>query len=217
MLLVTNSVAKVAVTKSVAKALSSHSVPLAASLRLRQSGERSPFRRVLVGGVLVGAILVGAISSPRVFIAVCPSPRTSSACSAIVTDHRIPVQICCCSPRVILFSASPPVVTSSPISTTTTIVFQFSVKQCETYKADLNIDLKKHHAPVTFLDKMAYWIVKSLRFSTIYSFSRKEERPCCVPDSVPCDRIFACFLKLPFVLLEEIKITQSKIKNLARI
>ncbi|RYQ95768.1 hypothetical protein Ahy_B08g091120 isoform C [Arachis hypogaea] len=31
------------------------------------------------------------------------------------------------------------------------------------------------------------------------------------------DRIFACFLKLPFVLLEEIKITQSKIKNLARI
>ncbi|XP_072081091.1 uncharacterized protein [Arachis hypogaea] len=153
------------------KTVSSVCVPLAASLRLRQSGERSPFRRVLVGGVLVGAILVGAISSPRVFIAVCPSPRTSSACSAIVTDHRIPVQICCCSPRVILFSASPPVVTSSPISTTTTIVFQFSVKQCETYKADLNIDLKKHHAPVTFLDKMAYWIVKSLRFSTIYSFS----------------------------------------------
>ncbi|XLT72313.1 hypothetical protein HN873_028739, partial [Arachis hypogaea] len=36
----------------------------------------------------------------------------------------------------------------------------------ETYKADLNTDLKKHHALVTFLDKMAYWTVKSLRFPT---------------------------------------------------
>ncbi|KAK7273971.1 hypothetical protein RIF29_15039 [Crotalaria pallida] len=36
----------------------------------------------------------------------------------------------------------------------------------ETYKADLSIDLKKHHAPMTFLDKMAYWTVKALRFPT---------------------------------------------------
>nr|GMC54111.1 ubiquinol oxidase 2, mitochondrial [Ipomoea batatas] len=36
----------------------------------------------------------------------------------------------------------------------------------ETYKADLSIDLKKHHVPVTFLDKMAYWTVKALRFPT---------------------------------------------------
>ncbi|XLR63826.1 hypothetical protein S83_014498 [Arachis hypogaea] len=43
----------------------------------------------------------------------------------------------------------------------------------ETYKADLNIDLKKHHAPVTFLDKMAYWTVKSLRFPTDLFFQRR--------------------------------------------
>lgn len=36
----------------------------------------------------------------------------------------------------------------------------------ETYQADLTIDLNKHHAPVTFLDKLAYWTVKSLRFPT---------------------------------------------------
>ncbi|KAJ6881526.1 hypothetical protein NC651_028193 [Populus alba x Populus x berolinensis] len=36
----------------------------------------------------------------------------------------------------------------------------------ETYSADLSINLTKHHAPVTFLDKMAYWTVKSLRWPT---------------------------------------------------
>lgn len=36
----------------------------------------------------------------------------------------------------------------------------------ETYQADLTIDLKKHHVPTTFLDKLAYWTVKSLRFPT---------------------------------------------------
>ncbi|KAL5724605.1 ubiquinol oxidase (non-electrogenic) [Ranunculus cassubicifolius] len=43
----------------------------------------------------------------------------------------------------------------------------------ETYKADTSIDLKKHHAPVTFLDKVAYWTVKSLRFPTDVFFQRR--------------------------------------------
>ncbi|CAH9077565.1 unnamed protein product [Cuscuta europaea] len=43
----------------------------------------------------------------------------------------------------------------------------------ETYKADLNIDLKKHHVPITFLDKFAYWTVKSLRFPTDIFFQRR--------------------------------------------
>ena len=46
------------------------------------------------------------------------------------------------------------------------MVFLFDLKPWETYKADLTIDLGKHHAPVTFLDKMAYWTVKSLRYPT---------------------------------------------------
>ncbi|KAK2991309.1 hypothetical protein RJ640_024574 [Escallonia rubra] len=43
----------------------------------------------------------------------------------------------------------------------------------ETYKADLSIDLNKHHAPVTFLDKLAYWTVKSMRFPTDVFFQRR--------------------------------------------
>ncbi|KAI3468532.1 hypothetical protein Pfo_025195 [Paulownia fortunei] len=43
----------------------------------------------------------------------------------------------------------------------------------ETYKADLSIDLKKHHAPVTFLDKVAYWTVKALRFPTDIFFQKR--------------------------------------------
>ncbi|KAJ1431167.1 Alternative oxidase [Sesbania bispinosa] len=43
----------------------------------------------------------------------------------------------------------------------------------ETYKADLSIDLNKHHAPVTFLDKMAYWTVKTLRYPTDLFFQRR--------------------------------------------
>lgn len=43
----------------------------------------------------------------------------------------------------------------------------------ETYQADLTIDLNKHHAPVTFLDKLAYWTVKSLRFPTDIFFQRR--------------------------------------------
>lgn len=30
----------------------------------------------------------------------------------------------------------------------------------------MSIDLTKHHAPVTFLDKFAYWTVKVLRYPT---------------------------------------------------
>uniref|UniRef100_A0A6N2KPB6 Ubiquinol oxidase n=1 Tax=Salix viminalis TaxID=40686 RepID=A0A6N2KPB6_SALVM len=43
----------------------------------------------------------------------------------------------------------------------------------ETYAADLSINLTKHHAPVTFLDKMAYWTVKSLRWPTDLFFQRR--------------------------------------------
>lgn len=43
----------------------------------------------------------------------------------------------------------------------------------ETYQADLSIDLKKHHTPTTFLDKFAYWTVKSLRLPTDIFFQRR--------------------------------------------
>ncbi|TYI53348.1 hypothetical protein E1A91_D12G312200v1 [Gossypium mustelinum] len=43
----------------------------------------------------------------------------------------------------------------------------------DTYRADLSIDLKKHHAAVTVLDKMAYWTVKSLRWPTDLFFQRR--------------------------------------------
>ncbi|KFK39524.1 hypothetical protein AALP_AA3G255700 [Arabis alpina] len=43
----------------------------------------------------------------------------------------------------------------------------------ETYEADLKIDLKKHHVPTTFLDKLAYWTVKSLRLPTDLFFQRR--------------------------------------------
>ncbi|XP_027360034.1 ubiquinol oxidase 1, mitochondrial isoform X3 [Abrus precatorius] len=43
----------------------------------------------------------------------------------------------------------------------------------DTYKANVSIDLKKHHAPLTFLDKMAYWTVKSLRYPTDLFFQRR--------------------------------------------
>ncbi|KAL5793063.1 hypothetical protein ACOSP7_001657 [Xanthoceras sorbifolium] len=43
----------------------------------------------------------------------------------------------------------------------------------ETYKADLSIDLKKHHAPVTFLDKVAFWTVKALRWPADLFFQRR--------------------------------------------
>lgn len=43
----------------------------------------------------------------------------------------------------------------------------------ETYQADMSIDLKKHHAPTTFLDKFAYWTVKALRWPTDIFFQRR--------------------------------------------
>ncbi|XP_021725567.1 ubiquinol oxidase 2, mitochondrial-like [Chenopodium quinoa] len=43
----------------------------------------------------------------------------------------------------------------------------------ETYKADLSIDLGKHHVPKTLLDKFAYYTVKSLRLPTDIFFQRR--------------------------------------------
>ncbi|XLS66361.1 hypothetical protein HN51_026335, partial [Arachis hypogaea] len=65
--------------------LSPHTTSLLPPPSLSGGVEREvTFHRVLVGAVLIGAILVSAISPTRVFIAVYPSPRTSSACSTIV-------------------------------------------------------------------------------------------------------------------------------------
>jgi hypothetical protein len=46
------------------------------------------------------------------------------------------------------------------------MVCSMKLKPWETYSADLSIDLKKHHVPATFMDKMAYWTVKALRLPT---------------------------------------------------
>ncbi|KAL4199411.1 hypothetical protein AMTRI_Chr03g50990 [Amborella trichopoda] len=43
----------------------------------------------------------------------------------------------------------------------------------ETYRADLSIDLEKHHAPTTFLDKVAFWTVKAMRLPTDIFFQRR--------------------------------------------
>ncbi|GAA0141024.1 oxidase [Lithospermum erythrorhizon] len=43
----------------------------------------------------------------------------------------------------------------------------------ETYSADLSIDLTKHHAPKTLMDKVAYRIVKLLRMPTDIFFKRR--------------------------------------------
>ncbi|KAG0498741.1 hypothetical protein HPP92_003432 [Vanilla planifolia] len=43
----------------------------------------------------------------------------------------------------------------------------------DTYHSDTSIDLKKHHAPTTFLDKIAYWTVKTLRVPTDIFFQRR--------------------------------------------
>ncbi|NP_001289782.1 ubiquinol oxidase 2, mitochondrial-like [Nelumbo nucifera] len=48
-----------------------------------------------------------------------------------------------------------------------------SFRPWETYQADLSIDLKKHHEPNKFLDKMAYWTVKTLRYPTDLFFQRR--------------------------------------------
>ncbi|CAI9095042.1 OLC1v1030899C2 [Oldenlandia corymbosa var. corymbosa] len=43
----------------------------------------------------------------------------------------------------------------------------------ETYTADTSIDLTKHHAPTTFLDKLALYTVKALRWPTDVFFQRR--------------------------------------------
>ncbi|KAL5550800.1 hypothetical protein UlMin_000977 [Ulmus minor] len=43
----------------------------------------------------------------------------------------------------------------------------------DTYKSDISIDLKKHHAPTTFMDKLAYWTVKAMRWPTDLFFQRR--------------------------------------------
>uniref|UniRef100_A0A5B7AHU8 Ubiquinol oxidase n=1 Tax=Davidia involucrata TaxID=16924 RepID=A0A5B7AHU8_DAVIN len=43
----------------------------------------------------------------------------------------------------------------------------------ETYRADVSIDLSKHHVPKTFLDKIAYRTVKLLRIPTDIFFQRR--------------------------------------------
>ncbi|MED6142967.1 Alternative oxidase, mitochondrial precursor [Stylosanthes scabra] len=43
----------------------------------------------------------------------------------------------------------------------------------ESYKADIKIDLEKHHTPNTFTDKMAYWTVKALRYPTDIFFQKR--------------------------------------------
>ncbi|KAJ3680693.1 hypothetical protein LUZ60_016971 [Juncus effusus] len=43
----------------------------------------------------------------------------------------------------------------------------------EAYKADVTIDLTKHHKPTTLLDKVAYYTVKALRVPTDIFFQRR--------------------------------------------
>ncbi|TXG53939.1 hypothetical protein EZV62_019195 [Acer yangbiense] len=43
----------------------------------------------------------------------------------------------------------------------------------EAYRADLSIDLSKHHKPTTYLDKVAYTTVKLLRIPTDLFFQRR--------------------------------------------
>ncbi|GKE45157.1 alternative oxidase, partial [Tanacetum coccineum] len=48
--------------------------------------------------------------------------------------------------------------------------------QWETYKADLSVDVTKHHKPTISLDKFAYYTVKSLQFPTDIFFLRRYGR-----------------------------------------
>ncbi|KAH0456780.1 hypothetical protein IEQ34_014687 [Dendrobium chrysotoxum] len=43
----------------------------------------------------------------------------------------------------------------------------------DTYSSDLSIDLGKHHLPVTWMDKLAHWTVKTLRWPTDIFFQRR--------------------------------------------
>ncbi|KAL7164638.1 hypothetical protein ACSBR2_040520 [Camellia fascicularis] len=43
----------------------------------------------------------------------------------------------------------------------------------ETYKADVTIDVKKHHEPINFMDKFAYWTVQVLKYPTYLFFQKR--------------------------------------------
>lgn len=51
--------------------------------------------------------------------------------------------------------------------------FFFWIQPWESYKADLSIDLQKHHVPKVFLDKVAYRTVKFLRILSDMYFKVK--------------------------------------------
>lgn len=46
-------------------------------------------------------------------------------------------------------------------------------KPWESYKADTSIDTTKHHIPVNFRDKFAYWTVQALKYPTHLFFQRR--------------------------------------------
>ncbi|XP_039142470.1 ubiquinol oxidase 2, mitochondrial-like [Dioscorea cayenensis subsp. rotundata] len=46
-------------------------------------------------------------------------------------------------------------------------------KPGDTYSSNLSIDLKKHHVPITWGDKLALWTVKSLRLPTDIFFKKR--------------------------------------------
>lgn len=43
----------------------------------------------------------------------------------------------------------------------------------EAYKADTSVDIKKHHKPVNFMDKFAFWTVQFLKYPTYLFFQRR--------------------------------------------
>ncbi|KAK4802735.1 hypothetical protein SAY86_000938 [Trapa natans] len=48
-----------------------------------------------------------------------------------------------------------------------------SFRPWDTYKSNLSIDLKKHHAPLTFLDKLALKTVKAMRYPADIFFQKR--------------------------------------------
>ncbi|XP_020573858.1 LOW QUALITY PROTEIN: ubiquinol oxidase 1b, mitochondrial-like [Phalaenopsis equestris] len=46
-------------------------------------------------------------------------------------------------------------------------------KPWDTYSSNISIDLTKHHVPVTWMDKLALWTVKTLRWPTDIFFQRR--------------------------------------------
>lgn len=48
-----------------------------------------------------------------------------------------------------------------------------SFRPWEAYAPDLSIDLNKHHVPASWLDKLAFWTVKALRWPTDIFFQRR--------------------------------------------